>query len=120
MVVIPYLSRLDEKVFWKEIGKIGFMQISLQTPQAKYAYRLLEFSSMSPQSVTCQFHFYGSDPPCWYLLSGCSDDEWGFVKGFESATNMFSPVAHAKDEDSMKIIISASLLFQASFMLCKL
>ena len=33
------------------------MQNSFQTPQAKYAYRLLVFSTMSPQSVTCQIHF---------------------------------------------------------------
>lgn len=56
-----------------------------------------------------------SDPLCCKILfvADCSDDEWVYVKGFDSATNMFSPVAHAKDEDSMKIIISAALLFQS-------
>ena len=69
------------------------MQISLQTPQAKYAYRLLEFSNMSPQSVTCQFHFI--------VLTHLVDIFYQVVltmsevsfKGFESVTNMFSPVA---------------------------
>ena len=42
-----------------------------------------------------------------------------FVKGFESATNMFSPVAHDDDGDSMKNKFSAALLFQASLGLCK-
>ena len=65
------------------------MQNSLQTPQAKYAYKLLEFSPMSPQSVTCQFHFMVVAHLDDIFLSGCSDEEWGFVKGFESATNMF-------------------------------
>ena len=62
------------KKFYK-LGKIGFMQNSLQTPQAKYAYRLLEFSTMSPQSVTCQFHFMVLTHLVDIFLSGCSVEE---------------------------------------------
>ena len=69
------------------------MQISLQTPQAKYAYRLLEFSHMSPQSVTCQIHSYGSDQflaATLLLLQVAPTMREVSFKGFESATNIFA------------------------------
>ena len=68
------------------------MQISLQTPQAKYAYRLLEFSSMSPQSVTCQIHSYGSDQflAVTYVLQVVPTMSKESFMGFESTTNMFA------------------------------
>ena len=49
----------------------------------------------------------------FFLLQVVPTTSENSFNGFESATNMFSPVAHAKDEDSMKIIISAVLLFQS-------
>ena len=101
------------KKFYK-LGKIGFMQNSLQTPQAKYAYRLLEFSTMSLQSVTCQIHSYGSDQSFgWnaFTVAGCSDEEWGIAKGFESSTNMFACGCMKMMEAHWRINICFPLLY---------
>ena len=41
-------------------------------------------------------------------------------KGFESATNMYSPVAHDDDGDSLLLVFPLLYFYKASFVLCNL
>ena len=41
-------------------------------------------------------------------------------KGFESTKNMFSPVAHEDDGDSLLLLFPLLYSFKASFVLCNL
>jgi len=88
--------------------------LELHQPNMHIGYRVIPLSVHIVSLARFIFKWYLTHSVAnFYLLQNALTTSEIFVKGFESATNMFSPVAHAKDEDSMKIIISAALLFQS-------
>ena len=69
------------------------MQISLQTPQAKYAYRLLEFFPYESTKCHLPVPFYmvlTHLVATILLLQDAPTLSEVSIKGFESATNMFA------------------------------
>ena len=80
------------KKFYK-LGKIGFMQNSLQTPQAKYAYRLLEFFHYESTKCHLPVPFYmvlTHLVATFLLLQDAPTLTEVWIKRMESTTNMFA------------------------------
>ena len=85
-----------KKVFSKEIGKIGFMQNSLELHQPNMHIGFRDIPLSVHHSVTCQTPFSWNLThvvAIFFLLQIVQmTSEVSFI-GFEFTTNMFSPVA---------------------------
>ena len=123
MVFMPYLSPFEENVLQSVRKNWHYAKIALNST-SQICIKVIRVIPLSVHIVSLARSIFNGIWPTllqiFLFVADCSDDEWVSLRVFESATNMFSPVAHEDDGDSMKNKFPLLYSFEASLELCNL